>query len=107
MKLYLQGLAVAIIAIVILDSCGVNTNRATVGNKGTLCNVVHNNTRYGCVESKNTGRIWLDRNLGAQKVAESVWDLAAIGWYYQWGRETDGHQFINSPVTEERSATVF
>ncbi|MCB4773285.1 MAG: hypothetical protein LGB05_06655 [Sulfurovum sp.] len=62
---------------------------------------------YGCVKSKNTGRIWLDRNLGAQKVAESVWDLAAIGWYYQWGRETDGHQFINSPVTEERSATVF
>ncbi|MCB4779079.1 MAG: fibrobacter succinogenes major paralogous domain-containing protein [Sulfurovum sp.] len=62
---------------------------------------------YGCVKSKNTGRIWLDRNLGAQKVAQSVWDLPAIGWYYQWGRETDGHQFINSPATEERSVTVF
>ncbi|MCB4774596.1 MAG: fibrobacter succinogenes major paralogous domain-containing protein, partial [Sulfurovum sp.] len=106
MKLYLQGLAVAIIAIVILDSCGVNTNRATVGNKGTSCNVVHLNTRYGCVESKNTGRIWLDRNLGATKVAKTPFYSPSYGDYFQWGRPADGHQRSTSSVARSMQAST-
>jgi uncharacterized protein (TIGR02145 family) len=39
-----------------------------------------------------TGRIWMDRNLGASKVADSLTDVAAYGSYYQWGRASDGHQ---------------
>ena len=45
-----------------------------------------------------TGRIWLDRNLGASRVALSSTDAQAYGDYYQWGRPADGHQaqYINN-----------
>jgi hypothetical protein len=46
---------------------------------------------YGTVTT-GTGRIWLDRNLGASRVATSVTDTQAFGDYYQWGRPADGHQ---------------
>ena len=46
---------------------------------------------YGTVTTA-TGRIWLDRNLGASRVATSSTDVDAYGDYYQWGRPADGHQ---------------
>jgi hypothetical protein len=46
---------------------------------------------YGTVTT-GTGRIWLDRNLGASRVATSATDTQAFGDYYQWGRPADGHQ---------------
>jgi hypothetical protein len=46
---------------------------------------------YGTVTTA-TGRIWLDRNLGASRVATSSTDTQAYGDYYQWGRPADGHQ---------------
>lgn len=33
-----------------------------------------------------TGRVWLDRNLGADRVATSSADALAYGTYYQWGQ---------------------
>lgn len=42
-----------------------------------------------------TGRIWMDRNLGATRVATSSYDHLAYGYLYQWGRGSDGHQLIN------------
>lgn len=39
-----------------------------------------------------TGRIWMDRNLGATQVAISSTDANAYGDLYQWGRRSDGHQ---------------
>ena len=41
----------------------------------------------------SNGNLWLDRNLGASQVAVKNDDPLAIGWSYQWGRKTDGHQF--------------
>lgn len=38
------------------------------------------------------GRIWMDRNLGATRVATSPTDAESYGYLYQWGRGTDGHQ---------------
>jgi uncharacterized protein (TIGR02145 family) len=46
---------------------------------------------YGTVTTR-TGRIWLDRNLGASRVAQSSTDTEAYGDYYQWGRPADGHE---------------
>jgi hypothetical protein len=46
---------------------------------------------YGTVTTA-TGRIWLDRNLGASRVATSSTDALAYGDYFQWGRPADGHQ---------------
>jgi uncharacterized protein (TIGR02145 family) len=39
-----------------------------------------------------TGRVWMDKNLGASQVATAVDDAAAYGDLYQWGRGTDGHE---------------
>ncbi|MHB8790199.1 MAG: fibrobacter succinogenes major paralogous domain-containing protein [Desulfobulbaceae bacterium] len=45
------------------------------------------------------GRIWMDRNLGAPRVAISSTDSAAYGDLYQWGRLTDGHEKRTSATT--------
>lgn len=46
-----------------------------------------------------TQRVWLDRNLGASQVCTAFDDTACYGDYYQWGRNTDGHQESNSTIT--------
>lgn len=43
-----------------------------------------------------TRRKWMDRNLGALRVATSMTDTQAYGDLYQWGRRADGHQCRNS-----------
>ena len=37
---------------------------------------------------------WMDRNLGAIRVATAVDDILSYGNYYQWGRPADGHETI-------------
>ncbi len=46
-----------------------------------------------------TGKVWMDRNLGASRVATSSTDEHAYGDLYQWGRLTDGHQIRTSTTT--------
>jgi uncharacterized protein (TIGR02145 family) len=46
-----------------------------------------------------TGRIWMDRNLGAAQVATDTTDVFSYGDLYQWGRGSDGHQCRNSSNT--------
>jgi trimeric autotransporter adhesin len=41
-----------------------------------------------------SGRIWMDRNLGATSVATSIKDYFAYGNLYQWGRGSDGHELM-------------
>jgi hypothetical protein len=66
---------------------------------------------YGTVTTA-TGRVWLDRNLGASRVATSSTDTQAYGDYFQWGRPADGHQTKyltnnnSSGFTNTRSATA-
>ncbi|MFA5643469.1 MAG: FISUMP domain-containing protein, partial [Candidatus Paceibacterota bacterium] len=59
---------------------------------------------YGTVVGPD-GKCWLDRNLGATQVATSASDANAYGYYYQWGRLTDGHQVSNSGVTSTNSGS--
>ena len=49
--------------------------------------------------TSTTGRVWMDRNLGARRAATSSTDSQAYGDLYQWGRAADGHQLRNSPTT--------
>ena len=51
------------------------------------------------VTNPTTGKIWMDRNLGATQVATSSTDVASYGNLYQWGRRADGHQCRTSPTT--------
>ncbi len=71
---------------------GVPTWRGT----GVETNDVYNHT---------TGRIWMDRNLGATQVATGSTDADAYGHLYQWGRGSDGHQERTSTVTSTLSST--
>ncbi|MCR9181682.1 MAG: fibrobacter succinogenes major paralogous domain-containing protein [Flavobacteriaceae bacterium] len=52
-----------------------------------------------------TGKVWMDRNLGATQVATSSTDAASYGDLYQWGRGTDGHQIRTSGTTTTLSTT--
>ncbi|HNP06362.1 MAG TPA: FISUMP domain-containing protein [Cyclobacteriaceae bacterium] len=57
------------------------------------------------VYNPTTGKIWMDRNLGASQVATSSTDAAAYGDLYQWGRGSDGHQLRTSATTTTLSST--
>jgi uncharacterized protein (TIGR02145 family) len=57
------------------------------------------------VTNPTTGKIWMDRNLGASQAATSSTDAAAYGDLYQWGRGNDGHQCRTSATTTTLSAT--
>jgi uncharacterized protein (TIGR02145 family) len=57
------------------------------------------------VVNSTTGKIWMDRNLGATQVAMSSTDAASYGDLYQWGRAADGHQIRNSATTSSLSST--
>jgi len=57
----------------------------------------------GEVYNPTTGKIWMDRNLGASQVATSSTDFASYGDLYQWGRAADGHQIRTSGTTSTLS----
>jgi uncharacterized protein (TIGR02145 family) len=55
--------------------------------------------------NSTTGKIWMDRNLGALQVATSSTDMDAYGDLYQWGRGADGHQLRTSGTTTTLSTS--
>lgn len=68
------------------------------------CNSTPESTpEIGTVTS--AGQVWMDRNLGASRVALSSTDTEAYGDLYQWGRGTDGHQLRTSATTSITSST--
>ncbi len=54
-------------------------------------------------EVTSAGQVWMDRNLGALRVATKSADPDAYGSLYQWGRPGDGHEYRTSPITETMS----
>jgi len=67
------------------------------------------NTCLGLPESETVvstlQRIWMDRNLGASRLATGTTDEEAYGDLYQWGRGSDGHQLRDSGTTPTTSST--
>jgi len=57
------------------------------------------------VTNPNTGRVWMDRNLGASRAATSSTDPDSYGDLYQWGRAADGHQVRKSGTTSTLSSS--
>lgn len=57
------------------------------------------------VINATTGKTWMDRNLGASQVANSITDANSYGDLYQWGRFTDRHQCRSSSTTTNMSTT--
>ena len=56
--------------------------------------------------TSTSGKIWMDRNLGASQAATASDDTNAYGDLYQWGRGADGHQCRNSGTTTTISTTI-
>ena len=53
--------------------------------------------RTGVVRSPYTGKVWMDKNLGASDIPKEQQldsDTASFGHLYQWGRKADGHQIV-------------
>ena len=55
------------------------------------------------VTNPYTGKTWMDRNLGAFRVAIEINDSNSFGDLYQWGRLADGHQLRHSKTTKTTS----
>ena len=84
------------------DSVVVRLSDGTlaVRDVSTISSQSYSTGNYGTVVNPITGKVWLDRNLGATQVATSSNDTASYGDLYQWGRGADGHQLRNSSTTE-------
>jgi uncharacterized protein (TIGR02145 family) len=70
------------------------------------CNGTNFSTIVNDVLNPITGRIWMDRNLGATQVAANLNDTNSFGFLYQWGRSTDGHQCRKSDTTSIVSNSI-
>lgn len=80
-----------------LDSeANVETQKTSTVSTGSI---THNNIKYDTVTSPYTGRVWLDRNLGASRVCTTIDDKECYGDYYQWGRKSDGHEKFESSTS--------
>jgi hypothetical protein len=60
--------------------------------------ISHNGWTYMTVQSPRTGKIWLDRNIGAKSACLSSSSTDCYGDYFQWGRLADGHEKADSKV---------
>ena len=86
----------------------------TAGNASTQDVVItilnydinHNGFSYESITSPYTNRIWLDKNLGAYEVCITLYDVACFGDYYQWGRDTDGHEKYTSSLTSTQATDI-
>ena len=67
---------------------------------------VHDNVSYGTVRSPQTSKVWLDRNLGASRVCSTIIDSECYGGFYQWGRDTDGHQLTTSTIVTTQATDI-
>ena len=67
---------------------------------------IFNGLEYQVVTSPYTGRIWMDRNLGATRVATAVNDAPAYGDLFQFRKPDDGHQNRDSETTTEISTSI-
>lgn len=82
------------------------------GNAGTILRMINGIPTWTPEVGPNdvlnpiTGKVWMDRNLGASQVATSSTDTAAYGDLYQWGRAADGHEIRNSSTTNTNATTA-
>lgn len=91
------------ITLTVTDNNGAtNTDSILV----TVNNIIHKSITYKAVTSPYTGRVWLDRNLGASKACTVLDDEACYGDYYQWGRNADGHEKSTSNTTSIHATNI-
>ncbi len=100
------GLALVAGGCVEDDADNDSSDSGTEDDDFTPEEMTHNGVTYRSMISPYTSQIWLDRNLGADRVCTSFDDARCYGDYYQWGRETDGHEKSNSAITNTRATST-
>ncbi|MCP3891502.1 MAG: hypothetical protein GY702_21940 [Desulfobulbaceae bacterium] len=75
-----------------LDLCTTSDDCLGAGGYWWSDNTCNSADQIPTVTNTATGRVWMDRNLGASQVATRSDDPDAYGDLYQWGRGTDGHE---------------
>ena len=85
----------------------INSNRTLyyIGDITVNGTFTVNGTVEMAVVTSANGETWMDRNLGATRVAQSSNDAAAYGDIYQWGRATEGHESRTSGVSSIKATT--
>jgi uncharacterized protein (TIGR02145 family) len=84
-------------------AAGANGQNLTFYNGAPVW--ITTNTQFSNTVLSVTGKIWMDRNLGASQVATSSTDANSYGDLYQWGRGADGHQLRTSGSTTTLATT--
>ncbi|MCI5143831.1 MAG: hypothetical protein D3909_19335, partial [Candidatus Electrothrix sp. ATG1] len=101
------GFYVLFFCLIMTDAIAVHAGSAVVTMNGKFYVIKakeQTEFEFGTVTSA-TGRVWMNRNLGASRVAQSIDDAESYGDLYQWGRGTDGHEKRDSNTTSEVSST--
>ena len=68
--------------------------------------ITFNGKTYIPIQSPDTGKVWLDRNLGATQVCTAFDDTDCYGDLYQWGRNDDGHESRTSVTTTTQATSI-
>jgi uncharacterized protein (TIGR02145 family) len=103
----MRFLKIFILFFLVLIACKSEEPNSVMTNptKNLAQNSLKDNiTKVVEVKSK-TGRIWMDRNLGATRAATMNTDTSAYGDLYQWGRGADQHQLRKSLNTTTQTTT--
>ena len=87
------------------QSCTLTRTVATPSYPVGTVHCIPTPTAVVNVSSPATGKVWMDRNLGASQLAAGSDDFSAFGDLYQWGRRADGHQCRSSATTSVLSST--
>ena len=87
-------------------SFNVDTRGCVTDFSTDINGIVHDGKYYNTIVSETTNRVWLDRNLGASKVCTDINESACYGDYYQWGRDSDGHELVTSEKTSLQSESI-
>lgn len=74
------------------QSCSISRN---ITSEPTYCNSSSPTPTTLSPVTSTTGKIWMDRNLGSNRMAIGVNDSLSYGSLFQWGRAADGHQCIH------------
>ncbi len=96
-------------SILLITTATVNGQTIPGPNPGDTGSVVFtyrgSTVAYKTVRAAD-GNVWLQQNLGASKVADSMRDVNAYGDLFQWGRWDDGHQLRTSTVAQTSTLTA-
>ncbi len=93
-----------IFCTIVLNAATGSTPSAAYKTNGAYVQapIIHNGLEYRGFYYYE-GILILDRNVGATRVAQSINDDQAYGYYFQWGRPKDGHEQLDLANTNRYS----